>query len=128
MATRARPLSPHLGIWRWRVHMLVSILHRITGDGLAIGGALLLLWWLVAAATGSDAYAGFLAIASGWIGHVILVGLTWAVFQHMLSGLRHLAMDTGWGYGLATSRLTAILTILGSLALTGLVWALVLYI
>jgi len=128
MATRARPLSPHLGIWRWRVHMLVSILHRITGDGLAIGGALLLLWWLVAAATGSDAYAGFLAIASSWLGHVILVGLTWAVFQHMLSGLRHLAMDTGWGYGLATSRLTAILTILGSLALTGLVWALILYI
>lgn len=107
--------------------MLVSILHRVTGDALAIGGTLLFLWWLVAAASGPVAYATFLEVAGGWVGTVILVGLTWAVFQHLLSGLRHLAMDTGWGYSLAASRMTAILTILGSLVLTALVWAYILY-
>lgn len=122
-----RPLSPHLGIWRWRVHMLVSILHRVTGDGLAIGGTLILLWWLVALATGQAAYATFLAVAAGWFGRLVLVALTWAVFQHMMSGLRHLAMDTGWGYDLATSRRTAILTLFASLALTGATWAVILY-
>ncbi|MBA4759499.1 succinate dehydrogenase, cytochrome b556 subunit [Sphingosinicella sp.] len=128
MASVNRPLSPHLGIWRWRVHMLVSILHRATGDGLAIGGTLLFLWWLVAAATGPEAYETFLSIASGWVGITILVALTWAVYQHMMSGIRHLAMDTGWGYDLATSKLTAILTILASLTLTAITWALILYV
>lgn len=108
--------------------MLVSILHRATGDGLAIGGTLLFLWWLVAAATGPEAYETFLSIASGWVGITILVALTWAVFQHMMSGIRHLAMDTGWGYELATSKLTAILTILASLTLTAITWAIILYV
>ncbi len=107
--------------------MLVSILHRVTGDGLAIGGTLIFLWWLVAAATGPEAYATFLSVAQGWFGTLVLVGLTWGVFQHMMSGLRHLAMDTGWGYELATSRFTAILTILGSLTLTAITWAVILY-
>jgi succinate dehydrogenase / fumarate reductase cytochrome b subunit len=126
MATE-RPLSPHLGIWRWRVHMAVSIFHRATGDGLAIGGTLILLWWLVALASGPEAYQAFLDVAGGGFGHLVLVALTWAVFQHMLSGLRHLAMDTGWGYDLATSRRTAILCFLGSIALTGATWAIILY-
>ena len=126
MATE-RPLSPHLGIWRWRVHMLVSILHRATGDGLAIVGGGLLLWWLVALASGPEAYAGFLECAGGWLGKLVFVGLTFALYQHMLSGIRHLAMDTGWGYALTTSRLTAILTMLGSIALTGATWAIILY-
>ncbi len=128
MATRTnRPLSPHLSIWRWGPSMLVSILHRVTGDGLAIGGTVLFLWWLVAAATGPDAYALFLEHAGAWYGITILVGLTWAVFQHMMSGLRHLAMDTGWGYDLGTAKTTSILTILASLALTALTWACILY-
>jgi succinate dehydrogenase / fumarate reductase cytochrome b subunit len=126
MATE-RPLSPHLGIWRWRVHMAVSIFHRATGDALAIGGALILLWWLVALASGAEAYQIFLDVAGGWFGQLVLVALTWAVFQHMLSGLRHLAMDTGWGYDLAISRRTAILCFLGSIALTGATWAIILY-
>jgi len=107
--------------------MLVSILHRATGDGLAIVGGLILLWWLAAAATGPDAYALFIACASSWLGTLVLVGLTWGFFQHTLSGLRHLAMDTGWGYDVAVSKTTARLTILGSLALTALVWAFIIY-
>lgn len=107
--------------------MLVSILHRATGDGLAIGGTLIFLWWVAAAATGPDAYAIFLGHAGAWYGVTILAAMTWAVFQHMMSGIRHLAMDTGWGYDLATSKLTAMLTILASLALTAFVWAFIIY-
>ncbi len=128
MASVNRPLSPHLGIWRWRVHMLVSILHRATGDGLAIVGTLLFLWWLVAAASGPAAYETFLTVARSWFGILVLVGMTWGVFQHMMSGLRHLAMDTGWGYDLATSKLTATLTIVASIALTAITWAIILYV
>lgn len=128
MATNPnRPLSPHLGIWRWRVHMLVSILHRATGDGLAVAGGLLFVWWLAAAASGPEAYAVFLGAAKGWFGTVVLVGLTWGLFQHTLSGLRHLAMDTGWGYDLGVSKLTATLTIVGSAALTAALWAYIIY-
>jgi succinate dehydrogenase / fumarate reductase, cytochrome b subunit len=127
MAARARPLSPHLGIWRWRVHMLVSILHRVTGDGLAIAGTLVFCWWLAAAASGPEAYETFLGFTRHWFGLVVLVGLTWAFFQHALSGLRHLAMDALWGYEIQTAKTTATLTILGSLALTALTWAVILY-
>lgn len=90
-----RPLSPHLTIWRWGPHMLVSILHRASGDGLATVGTIGLVWWLYAIAAGPEAYAAFLAVATSWFGYLVMVGLTWALFQHMLSGLRHLVMDMG---------------------------------
>jgi len=63
-----RPLSPHLSIWKWRVHMLVSILHRATGNAMAFAAVLLFLWWLIAAATGPEAYATFMQVATGWFG------------------------------------------------------------
>lgn len=127
MATNsARPLSPHLGIWRWRVNMLVSILHRATGDGLAIAGTLIFVWWLVAAASGPAAYETFMTFAQGWFARLVFIGLTWAFFQHALSGLRHLAMDAGRGYPVGVSRLTATLTILGSVLLTAVTWAYIL--
>lgn len=124
MATRpqARPVSPHLQIWRWRIHTVTSILHRITGDGLAIVGGILFTWWLVAAASGPDAYASFVAIARGPIGVIVGIGLTWGFFQHAASGVRHLAMDTGAGYGLEVSKLTATLTIVFSILATAAFW------
>lgn len=134
----SRPLSPHLSIWRWGPHMLVSILHRVTGSGLALG-AVLLTWWLVAAATSAEAYDTFSAVmgwligtgapegAFGWIvyaiGVVVGVGLVWAFFQHLLSGLRHFVMDMGAGYELRTNKTWAVATIIGSLLLTALFWA-----
>lgn len=87
---RSRPLSPHLTIWRWQPPAIVSIVHRITGVGLALVGTPALVWFLCALAAGPQAYAGFLAFWSSWFGMVGLIGLTWAVFQHMLSGVRHL--------------------------------------
>lgn len=117
-----RPLSPHLTIWRWGPHMLVSILHRITGGGLAIVGLGILCWWLVAAAQGPDSYATFTAAAGHPLGLVVLIGLSWAFFQHLLSGIRHLVMDSGGAFELGVNKSLAALTILGSLVLTALLW------
>ena len=118
----ARPLSPHLTIWKWGPHMLVSILHRMTGAALATAGLALLVWWLSAIADGAAAYDDFLAAAKHPAGLVVLVGLTWAFFQHLLSGIRHLVMDTGAGFELQTNKRFAILTLAGSLVLTLLIW------
>jgi succinate dehydrogenase / fumarate reductase cytochrome b subunit len=119
----SRPLSPHLSVWRWGPHMAVSILHRVTGGGLATIGAIALVWWLMAAASGPDAYAVFAHHAGQWYGIVIGVGLTWAFFQHMLSGLRHLVMDIGAGLELKRNKFWANMTFVGSVLLTILLWA-----
>jgi succinate dehydrogenase / fumarate reductase cytochrome b subunit len=119
---RSRPLSPHLSIWRWGPGMAVSILHRITGAGLTIVGLAVLVWWLTALAAGNEAYAGFVKAASQPIGIVVLVGLTSAFFQHLLSGIRHLVMDSGAGFELGINKTFAILTVVGSVLLTALVW------
>ena len=121
--TNERPLSPHLSIWRWGPHMLVSMLHRVTGSGLTILGLAVLTWWLAAAAEGGESYETFLGFVTAPFGLLILVGLTWAFYQHLLSGIRHLAMDSGAAFELTTNRRFAILTIVGSFVLTALTWA-----
>ena len=123
MATaRSRPLSPHLTIWRWGPHMVVSILHRATGIALSIAGLAVLTWWLFAISSGADAYDSFSKLAASPLGLVVLVGLTWSFFQHLLSGIRHLVMDTGAAFGLGLNKAFAILTIAGSVLLTALTW------
>ena len=102
--------------------MAVSILHRATGIALSIAGLALLTWWLMALAKGSDAYATFEKAAHSWIGIIVLVGLTWSFFQHLLSGIRHLATDAGAGYELKVNKISAILTIVGSILLTAARW------
>lgn len=121
---KSRPLSPHLGIWRWGPHMAISILHRITGDGLAIVGAMALVWWLVAAASGPEAYATFIACASSPIGYVVMIGLTWAFFQHLLSGLRHFVLDMGAGYELQTNRTWSVMLPALAIVITAAIWLL----
>ena len=127
-ALRTRPLSPHLQIWKWGPHMTVSILHRVTGDGLATVGTLLLVWFLAALASGEKAYATFLdvfTLSSGKlniVGWVVGVGLTLSMFQHMASGIRHLIMDTGAAFELKANRTLAYLTFVGSVTLTVLFW------
>jgi succinate dehydrogenase / fumarate reductase, cytochrome b subunit len=106
--------------------MAVSILHRITGAGLTIVGLALLTWWLTAIAGGTEAYADFAKVADHPFGLVVLIGLTWAFFQHLLSGIRHLVMDSGQGFELDVNKRFAILTIVGSVILTAALWAYVL--
>lgn len=120
--TAPRPLSPHLSIWKWRVHAIVSILHRITGNAMALGAVVFFLWWLLAAATGPEAYRTFMGVAKGPLGILIAFGFTWTFWQHFASGMRHLIMDSGKGYDLDVSRRSASATLLFSVSLTILTW------
>ncbi|QNE31775.1 succinate dehydrogenase, cytochrome b556 subunit [Sphingomonas sp. NBWT7] len=135
MATKhVRPRSPHLFSgplaihYRWSAAMTVSILHRVTGSGMATVGALLLVWFLAALASGAEAYATFrdvLTYADGRlniVGWVLGVGLTFSLFQHMMSGIRHLVLDTGAAFELKLNRNLARLTFVGSIALTLAFW------
>lgn len=121
-----RPLSPHLQIWRWGPHMLVSILHRATGDGMAVVGLGVLVWWLGALAGGPEVYASFQGIMGSIPGMIVLVGLSWAFFTHMMSGLRHFVLDIGAGYELDTNRLWSIASPVIAVVLTAAFWAVIL--
>lgn len=124
MATKnPRPLSPHLTIWKWGPHMLTSILHRTTGGALSIAGLALLVWWLVALSSGPEAFATFTSLAGHPVGLFVLIGLTWAFFQHLLSGIRHLTMDSGAAFELDDNKRFAVLTVIGGVLLTALLWA-----
>ena len=121
-----RPLSPHLQVWRWGPHMLVSILHRATGDGMALVGLGVLLWWLGALASGADAYATFQSAMGSPLGMLVLVGLSWAFFTHMMSGMRHFVLDIGAGYELDTNRMWSIAAPIIAIVLTAAFWAVIL--
>lgn len=121
-----RPLSPHLQIWKWGPHMAASILHRITGDGLALVGLAVLLWWLGAMAGGAESYQTFADIMGSPVGMIVLVGLSWAFFSHMATGLRHFVMDIGAGYELNTNKTWSILAPLLGVLLTVAFWAIIL--
>ena len=118
---RARPLSPHLTIYKPMLTMTMSIVHRITGFGLYFG-MLLLVWWLNAAASGPNAYAKFEWFAGSWIGRLILFGYTWALIHHMLGGIRHLIWDTGRGLGPTEREWLVAANLIGSIAITLVLW------
>jgi succinate dehydrogenase / fumarate reductase cytochrome b subunit len=94
MRSADRPLSPHLQIYRWQLTSVLSILHRATGVVLS-AGAILLVWWLVAAASGPEAYEDVEDFLGSWLGLLLLFGWTAALFYHLCNGIRHLVWDTG---------------------------------
>jgi len=102
--------------------MAVSIFHRVTGGALTVAGLAVITWWLLALAKGSDAYGDFSAIAGTWVGLVVLIGLTWAFFQHTLSGIRHLVTDVGENFEIGANKTSANLTIILSIVLTAALW------
>ena len=137
-----RPLSPHLQIWRWGPAMFTSILHRVTGNGLAVAGLAVLLWWLGALAGGEASYQTFTGwmwadlSSLAWSGFgavigslvrillkLVLIGISWAFFSHMASGLRHFVMDVGAGFELDRNALWSILTPVAGILLTAAFWA-----
>jgi succinate dehydrogenase / fumarate reductase cytochrome b subunit len=126
MASRARPLSPHLQIFKPHLLMTMSIVHRATGVALTFA-ALLLTWGLVAVASGPDAYADFLQFMRSIVGRLIVAGFVLSMIYHLLNGLRHLAWDTGWGLELtrayATGWLVVVLTPLLSALVLWCAWA-----
>jgi succinate dehydrogenase / fumarate reductase cytochrome b subunit len=122
MAQTGRPLSPHLGIYRWQVQMVTSILHRITGVALAVG-TLILLWGLLALATGPDAWNTFGYWAGSVIGTILLIGWTWSLFYHLCNGNRHLFQDGVLGYEIPQFVRNSWVSVIVSLVLTVVVWA-----
>jgi succinate dehydrogenase / fumarate reductase cytochrome b subunit len=102
--------------------MAASIIHRVTGAGLSIVGLAVLTWWLLALSGGTESYDAFTKTAGSLIGKIVLIGLTWAFFQHLFSGIRHLVMDTGAAFELGINKTFAILTFVGSVLLTAALW------
>jgi len=116
-----RPLSPHLQIYRPMLTMLMSMAHRITGFGNAVG-FLLLAWWLVAIAAGPEQYTVVSSFFASIAGRALLFLFSWSLIHHMLGGIRHLIWDTGHGLDKVSIEIFAWTTIIGSTALTIIVW------
>jgi succinate dehydrogenase / fumarate reductase cytochrome b subunit len=120
---RNRPLSPHLGIYRWQIGNSLSILHRLTGVALAFG-LLALSYWLISIAGGEQSYRAAERAFASPAGMVVLVGWTFAFLYHLLNGMRHLFWDIGLGFERRQRHASGWLAVLGALVLTACVWAL----
>jgi len=116
----ARPLSPHLQVYRLLINMVMSMVHRLTGAGL-YAGTLLLAWWLAAAAFSPDQFAFLNGLLGSLLGRLVLIGFTWAVLHHLLGGLRHLIWDTGHGFDLKWVSILSWGTLVLSVALTAVI-------
>jgi succinate dehydrogenase / fumarate reductase cytochrome b subunit len=121
MAQAKRPLSPHIQIYRWPLTMALSIVHRVTGTGLALG-LILVTWWLLALASGPEAFATIQAVMGSWFGILILVLWTLAVYFHLGNGVRHLIWDAGYGYDLNVARNSGIAVLVFAGVMTILTW------
>jgi succinate dehydrogenase / fumarate reductase, cytochrome b subunit len=118
---RPRPLSPHLSIYRLTMTMAMSIVHRITGGALYVG-VLLLAWFLIAASSDGSTFAVFSDFINSFLGRLILFGFTWALFHHLLGGIRHIVWDSGYGLDAPLRDQFAWGTLIGGVVLTILVW------
>lgn len=123
MAQRARPLSPHLEVYRFTLTMAMSIVHRITGVA-NYAGTLLLIGWLGGAALGGEAFALVNGFFGSWLGQVILFGYSWSLFHHMLGGLRHFVWDTGRMLDPGGREVIVRIQVIASIVLTLAAWAL----
>jgi succinate dehydrogenase / fumarate reductase cytochrome b subunit len=116
-----RPLSPHLQVYKPQLTSILSILHRMTGVALA-GGTLLLVWWLIAAATGPAAFNTVQMVIGSWIGRLCLFGWSFALFYHLCNGIRHMFWDMGKGFELPTVAASGWAVVIISFTLTGIAW------
>lgn len=123
MKSQSRPLSPHLQIYRFKLHMAMSISHRITGVALAVG-TLVLLYWLSAAARGPEAYASASAFLGSWFGYLILFGWSAALFYHLCNGVRHLVWDLGLFFEIEEIKQSGVIVLGAAAGLTVLAWIL----
>ncbi len=121
----ARPLSPHLQVYRLPLAAWLSITHRITGIGLTIG-TVLLVYWIVSAAYGPDAYGAFTHFIGSPIGYLLLLGFSVALFYHLCNGIRHLFWDVGLNFEIAATKRANMIVIAGTIFLTVVAWLLAL--
>jgi succinate dehydrogenase / fumarate reductase cytochrome b subunit len=124
MARSERPLSPHLQIYRWYLTMALSIGHRVSGIGLALG-LVLLTWWLLALAGGPETFATVEAVKDSWIGVLVLFGYTFVLFYHLGNGIRHLAWDFGYGFDPEVARVSGAAVLVFAGAMTVLIWLII---
>jgi len=117
----ARPLSPHIQIYRFMLTYVMSGVHRVTGAALYFG-IVLVVWWLMAAVSGPNAYAKVQWFMGTYIGRLVVLGFTWGLIHHTLGGIRHLIWDTTHGFGPNEREWLARATIAGSISLTLIVW------
>jgi len=122
-ASRARPLSPHLQVYRFIPTMAMSIIHRVTGVALYFG-TLIIMWWLVAASTSPDYFETVNWMLGSLLGRLVLFGYTWVLIHHMVGGIRHLVWDTGLAMEKTTSTKIAIAMPFISIGVTVLIWVL----
>ena len=117
------PLSPHLQIYRWHLSMILSIAHRIIGvvNSIAI---ILICLWTVSLLFGEENYEIIKVLFQSLVGKLLITSLSWSFSFHILSEIRHLIWDLGYGFDLKISKITGIITIIGSLALTVLIYLL----
>lgn len=125
MKTVQRPLSPHLQVYRPQLTSVLSITHRGTGVVLS-AGALVLLYWLVALASGPEAYAGAQRLLGSWPGQIVLLGFTFSLYYHLCNGIRHLGWDLGLGLDLPTAYASGWAVVACSVGMTVVTWAVVL--
>ena len=121
MNNKNNPLSPHLQIYRWQISSLVSITHRITGI-LNLLGLIFICAWISSAGIGENFFESFSVFLKSFIGKFILIGFTWSMSYHLLSGIRHFFWDLGYGYEIKTANFSGIMVILSSLVLTIILW------
>jgi len=121
MSNSKSPLSPHLQIYRWHISSLLSITHRISGV-INLIALILIFFWLIILSSGESNYELFLLIINSFFGKFILIGFTWSMIFHLLSGIRHLAWDLGYGFEIKTANISGIIVIFFSLALTVIFW------
>ena len=122
MNTGNRPLSPHIQVYRWQWTMLLSIVHRATGTALSVG-ALLMVSWLLALASGPAAFAEVHGFIGSWLGRLMLFGWTWALMYHLSNGIRHLFWDAGVGLELPAAQASGYAAVIVSIAATVAIWA-----
>ena len=121
MIDNQNPLSPHLQIYRWHISSLLSITHRISGV-INLLALILIFFWLLVLSLGESNYELFLLIINSFFGKFILIGFTWSMSFHLLSGIRHLAWDLGYGFEIKTANISGIIVIICSLVLTIIFW------
>ena len=121
MKDNQNPLSPHLQIYRWHISSLLSITHRISGV-INLLALILIFFWLLVLSLGESNYELFLLIINSFFGKFILIGFTWSMSFHLLSGIRHLAWDLGYGFEIKTANISGIILIISSLVLTIIFW------
>jgi succinate dehydrogenase / fumarate reductase cytochrome b subunit len=123
MPVRARPISPHLKIYRWQIGNTLSIMHRFTGLGLVIG-FFALTYWFLAIAGDAEGFAFAARLFGSPLGILAMLAWSFAFFYHLLNGVRHLLWDAGYGFGRSERHASGWFAVAGAILLTLGTWAL----